>query len=139
LPAYTVDASTLLAYLVPESHTPAAQTFFRSLVRVDELFEPSFLFVECTSNLRRKVHEGVLSPDEAGAKLEQALRIQVTLVSDLEQHRRAFEYASTRSTVRAYDEHYLAVASLSGAEIVTIDSGMYQGAVNLRIPARLLR
>jgi predicted nucleic acid-binding protein len=139
MPRFTVDASTILAFLLPELHSPAARRFFDSLTRRDELVEPAFMFVECTSNLRRKVVEGILPAAEAQLKLSQALRIQVKQITDLRQHEVALDLAHRRGTVRAYDEHYLAVASQERTEVVTIDSGMYQGAVNFRIPARLLR
>jgi len=137
--AYTVDASTVLAFLLPEAHSAAAGRFFASLSPEDDLIEPALMLVECTSNLRRKVYEGTLPAVVADEKLRQALRITMTQVTSVSQHPTALEFADRRRSRRAYDEHYLAVAFSEGTELVTIDGGMYQGAVELQINARLLR
>jgi len=134
-----LDASVLLAFLVEEMHTPPARLFFRDLTDDSELIAPAFLMVECTSNLREKVFAGTLTQTEAYERLDEALALHIRLVAQPEQHRRALELSAYRNSRRAYDAHYLAVAELEAAELVTIDGGMYQGAVERRIPARLLR
>ena len=136
---FTLDASTLLAYVLQESRSGAVARFLGTIDESDQLIEPAFLFVECTSTLRRKVYEGVLLAQDAQTKLDQLLRIRVRQITDLTQHLRALELAERLGKIRAYDEHYLAVAESQGCEIVTIDGGMHQGAVNFKIPARLLR
>ncbi len=139
MPAYAVDASTVLAALVEEAHSNSARQFFETLAADDEIVAPGFILVECTSNLRRKAFAGTLTNQEAIEKLELALRIPIRQVWTYRQHRSALAISAQRGTRRAYDAHYLAIASDEGAELVTIDGGMYQSAIEMRIPARLLR
>ncbi|HXH21567.1 MAG TPA: type II toxin-antitoxin system VapC family toxin [Dehalococcoidia bacterium] len=134
-----MDASTVLAYVLREAHTRAVAAFLEALADSDRLFAPGLLLAECTSVLRRKVHGRILTDEEAATALEVALSLPITTVLEVEQHRLAMTFSARRNKSRAYDEHYLAVAALSGTEIVTIDGGMYQGAVEMGIPARLLR
>ncbi len=129
-----------MAYLLGEEHTPSAQAFFDGLdEEVDQLFGPGLLLAECTSIIREKTHNKIISEIEASDALEIALSLNVTTVIDVEHHRLALAYSSRRGSKKAYDEHYIAAAALTGAQLITIDSGMYQGAVDFKIPARLLR
>ena len=137
--SFVIDASTVLAVLFEEAHSSAARSFFGAVSSEDELIAPAFVLVECTSNLREKVFLGSFTEEEAANKLELALNLPIRLMLNLDQHRIALRMSAQRGTRRAYDAHYLAVAALEGAEVVTIDSGMYQGAIEHRIPARLLR
>jgi predicted nucleic acid-binding protein len=139
LTAFVVDASTILAAFFAEAHTPAARAFLASLKPEDILQVPSFFLTECTSNIRRKVYDGAISQEDAEAVLAQILRIPATPVHRAEQHLQALRIAHRRGSRRAYDEHYLAIAMSEGAQVVTIDGGMRQGAVENGIRARLLR
>lgn len=134
-----VDSSVALAILLKEVHTESATSFFQELTDVDRLLAPPLMLVECTSRLRQAVVAGDLNPDEAATKLDGALRLPLEIVHRLDQHPEALRIAAATRASRAYDVHYLAVASLESAELVTIDGGMYQNATNLSIPARLLR
>jgi predicted nucleic acid-binding protein len=136
---FTLDARTFLAYVIQEKHSKAVRQFLDGIQDSDQLVGPAFVCVECTGPARCKVHEGALLAQEARAKLDQLLRTPVRHVTELGQHPRALEMAGQLGKVRAHDEHDLAVAELEGTEIVTIDGGMHQGAVNFKIPARLLR
>jgi predicted nucleic acid-binding protein len=136
---FAVDASTVLAVLFQEVHSSAARSFLTALSLGDELIAPTFILVECTSNLRQKVYLGNLTEQEAAEKLELALRMSIRLVQNQDQHRIALRMSAQRGTRRAYDQHYLAAAAQEGAEVVTIDGGMYQGAIQFQIPARLIR
>lgn len=136
---FAVDASTLLATVLAEDQTQAARSFLGALRLPDRIVGPGLLLSECTSTLREEVFDRRISRVVADQALSNLLALQLEIVTDVEQHRLAWQYAAILGTRKAYDAHYLAVASLRRAEIVTIDSGMYQGAVNFKIPARLLR
>jgi predicted nucleic acid-binding protein len=136
---FAIDASTLLAFLLPEAHTAAAQTFFESITPADELVAPAFLLVECTSNIRERLFDGLITNGEASEALDIALSLPIRPVVELAQHSAALRISDRRHTKKAYDAHYLAVADIERAEMVTIDGGMYQGAIELRLAARLLR
>jgi hypothetical protein len=65
--------------------------------------------------------------------------LPLTLALDAQQFPSAIRTSRGLNMARAYDSQYLAVAALQSAEMVTIDGGMYQNALNIGIPARLLR
>jgi predicted nucleic acid-binding protein len=67
------------------------------------------------------------------------LALGIHPLTAVEQHRAAMQIAEIRHARKAYDAHYLATAAVGGAELVTVDGGMYQGAIELKIPVRLLR
>jgi predicted nucleic acid-binding protein len=137
---YALDASTVLAYILDEERSAVASEFLDSVQGgVDELVGPGLLLAECTAVIREKVYTGGISNRQAEEALELALSLPIRPVLDSEQHRLALRFSAGRQARKAYDDHYLAVAALFGAELVTIDGGMHQGAVNFKIPARLLR
>jgi predicted nucleic acid-binding protein len=136
---YAIDASTVLASVLRETHTRAARAFLGDLTVNDELLGPGLLLAECTSNLRELIFDGALTPSEGRGLLERILSLGIHAITALEHNRAALQIADDRRSRKAYDAHYLAAAAMTGAELVTIDGGMYQGAVELRIAARLLR
>jgi len=137
--AFAIDASTVLAFVLPEAHTAAATNFLESITPNDELIAPAFLLVECTSIIRERLFDGAITRGEAGEALDIALSLPIRPVVDLGQHTAALRISERRNTKKAYDAHYLAVADIERAEMVTIDGGMYQGAIEMRLAARLLR
>jgi predicted nucleic acid-binding protein len=139
MPSYALDASTVLATVLSEAHSAAAVGFLAQLGPRDELVGPGLLHAECTSNLRTLVYDGVLTEEEGREAVEKIIRLGIRPLVASEQHRVALNLASSRQLRKAYDTHYLAVAAILGAELVTIDGGMYQGAIEGRIAARLLR
>jgi predicted nucleic acid-binding protein len=137
---YALDASTVLAYVLAEEHTDLAAKFIDSIdAASDRLIGPALLMVECTAVIRTKIFEGKLTEAQASESLHLALSLPIEAVVDQDQHPLALRFSASRRARKAYDDHYLAVAMLARAELVTIDGGMYQGAVNFNIPARLLR
>jgi predicted nucleic acid-binding protein len=130
----------VLASALVEAHSAAAVEFLGTPLPLgDELVAPAFLLVECSSTLRMRVFDGTLTLPDSQAKLELMMRLPIRPISDRSQHLLALTMSARTNARRTYDAHYLAVASLEGAEIVTIDGGMYQNALNLGLPARLLR
>jgi hypothetical protein len=41
--------------------------------------------------------------------------------------------------LKSYDMQYVAVAEIEGCTLVTLDGGPYQAAIEIGVPARLLR
>lgn len=89
--------------------------------------------MEVAGALHRYVVQGRLSPDEAEALLDMALRLDIELNSDSRLHRRAIQLASAFSLPAAYDAHYLALAERLGAEFWTADTRLVR-AVQSHLP-----
>jgi predicted nucleic acid-binding protein len=122
-----------------EVHSAAVSRFFESLSDRDRLFGPCLIFDECTSTIREKAYRKVINTEEADSALDVALSLPITTVVDADHHKLALVYAARRNKIKAYDEHYIAVAAVTRSQLVTFDAGMYQSAVDLTVPARLVQ
>ena len=136
---FCVDASAVVAWLIPEQRTNEIGSFWTSLSEEDELVAPSLLYPECSSVLRVKAWQGLLQHDEAMHLTSEMLRIPLRLSHLTEQFPRAMEIAERTKRKKSYDMQYVAVAELEGCEMVTLDRGIYQASIERKIPARLLR
>lgn len=99
-----------------------------------ELVAPPLLWSETRSTLHVAVWRGVLDAEEARAAnlaLDSAPIVE-------RRHRRlghmAWEIADELGWAKTYDAEYLALASLLGAPIVTLDRRMVHAAERLSIP-----
>jgi predicted nucleic acid-binding protein len=97
------------------------------------------LLPECTSVLRRKAFDGALTHRDAMVLIDQMLELPIRVSQAENQFRRAMEIANRTRRAKAYDMQYVAVAEIEGGELVTLDGGIRQAAVELRLPVRLLR
>lgn len=136
---YVTDASVLLAYVLREGLDPV-DAFFESLdEEVDELIGPFLLLAECTSVIHEQVRKGRLLAVEVPQYVARLMRIKVRMTDDRSQFTHAVELASQFGHDKAYDMQYLAAAIAEGVELVTIDGGMRQAAINIKHPVRFLR
>jgi predicted nucleic acid-binding protein len=118
---HVVDASVVIKWFVGEVHAEAAQR-----VQEDqyELFAPDLLWPECGNILWKKVRRGELTPDEArliwdGLEQQPISTFPSRLSLDL-----ALEVTfDTNRTV--YDGCYLALAMLTGYQLVTADQKLF--------------
>ena len=133
------DASALLAWLIRDQSSPSVSQFWGGLTSADELVAPAILLAECTSALRKRVFEGALRHEEAVALLGRALALPIRISHAPEQFILAMEIANLTRRAKAYDMQYVALAEVEGGEIVTLDGGIRQAAVERRIPVRYLR
>ena len=136
---YCVDASAVLAKIIPDQTTDAVFEFWNTLTRDDELVAPSLVLAECTSVLRRKAYDGAIEVSQAQSILEDLLSLPIRLVDEREQFRLAFEIAGRTRRKNAYDMQYVAVALLEHCEMVTLDGGIHQASHEQRVGARFLR
>lgn len=114
-----VDASFLPQLLLDEEAGPQADMHWETWHREERwLVAPTLLYYEVADALHRYVAHGDLTPDEAEALLDLALRLEVELTGDAGLHRRALQLARTFSLPATYDAHYLALAERLGAEIL---------------------
>ena len=137
--AICLDASVVVAALLPRPPSPAASRFLKD--RVDErerLVAPPLLLAETTSVLRRHVHLGAIQHGEAIAALQDILALPIEILGPPRLYLMSLELAQRLGHARAYDVQYLAVAEYQGCPVVTLDQGLYESARTLGIAARLL-
>lgn len=118
---YVVDASVAIKWFVDEIHAEAARRLQEDQY---DLLAPDLLWPECGNILWKKVRRGELTPDEArliwGGLEQQPMSIfPSSLVVEP-----ALEVAfDTNRTV--YDGCYLALAMLTGGQLVTADGRLF--------------
>ncbi|MCX7689688.1 type II toxin-antitoxin system VapC family toxin [Thermoflexus sp.] len=122
-----VDASFLLRLLLDDEVGSRADILWETWHRERRrLVTPTLLYYEVANALHRYASHGDLTPDEAEALLDLALRLDIQLIDDAGLHRRAFQLAQALSLPATYDAHYLALAERLGAELWTADQRLLQ-------------
>ena len=135
---YCLDASVVLAWLLDEG-LPLVDDFWESVTNDDEMICAELLRSECTSTIREAVYDGRIDLDRGTRLLQELAGMPIRVVTIAEQFPRAFELARRFQHRKAYDMHYLAVAEMEGAELLTVDRGLRHAANEVGVPARLLR
>jgi predicted nucleic acid-binding protein len=127
--AVCLDASVLVAAVLPEELTSAAQHLLERCEEHDErLVGPTLTLYEVASALRRKAFDGETSEDEAFDALNLILGLRVHYYRHADVHREAYRYASSFGQRHTYDEHYLAVAVATGSDLWSGDSDFVRRA-----------
>jgi len=139
LTRYCVDASFVLARLIPSPVTSLVVARWGSIQPSDELVAPPLLFAECTSVLSEHVYRQQLLALEAKRIVAIVVRLHIRLVGTPACFERAFDMARSLGWAKAYDALYLAAAEYERAELLTIDRGMRDAAHRLGIRATLVR
>lgn len=136
--AVCIDASAVIPFLLPLPSTDQVDAFWGSRLANERLVAPALLFAEVTSVVRRYVHLGEVSHEEAVSGLTRLLRLPVATVHAPSVYLRALELAKRLGHMRAYDVQYLAVAEMERCAVATLDRGMYQNALRLGLQALLI-
>jgi predicted nucleic acid-binding protein len=135
-----VDASAVLAWLLQETNSEAAIEFWRGLrAGTDQVLAAQILLPECTSILREKAYEGLLTEEESKGLLALLQDLPLIQTPDPRQFTLALHLAGMTKRRKAYDMQYLAMAELQEAELVTLDGGLRQAAIERKVPVRFLR
>lgn len=137
-----IDTSVLIAYLIREIHSPAAESFMLS--RGGQLAISTWTEVELFSALGIKLRTKQLTQYIANSAIDiyrrsispQLRRIAVT---DAHHRQAALLLDGWRSSLRAGDSLHLAIASSHRATIYTLDGGMASAGGILGISVQLLR
>jgi predicted nucleic acid-binding protein len=135
---YCVDASVVLAWLLEENYV-LVNEFWRFLSDADTIVASQLLKPECASVIYESVGKHRVSSEQADVAVQRLAALPVETNLNPDQLVRARELAGRFRLSKAYDTQYLAVAELSGSELLTIDGGMRQRAVELKLPHRSLR
>jgi predicted nucleic acid-binding protein len=139
LTTWCVDANVVLAIYLEDQATDSARGFLTGLEASDEVIGPQILLPECTSVLRRKVSQGVLSEDQGRRFLESVLAFPIAIETSQDQFRLAIAWAFQMNRTRMHDLQYIAVAQIRNATVVTIDGGLSQAATERGVPVRVLQ
>jgi len=135
---FCIDASAVLAWLIPAQRTRVIEETWSRLLQGEDLISaPPLLYAECTSVLREQVGE-TLSHEEALETVEDLFSLPVYAPTERRIYTRALELAERFQRKKAYDMQYLAVAELQHAELLTLDRGLFDAASRLGVPVRLL-
>jgi predicted nucleic acid-binding protein len=121
-----VDASLIVALLMPERYTQRALALWQAWIDNDlRILAPALLGYEVTSALYRKVLQGKIELHDGQAALEQFLALEIESVHLPELHIKASALARQFERPNTYDAHYLALADHFACPFWTADERLY--------------
>jgi predicted nucleic acid-binding protein len=128
-----LDASVVLALLLPLPHSSQAAAAFRRLKEArEELYAPALLEYEVCSVLRRSRNRGVITDAEVDAALSLLPRLAIVPVTPASSlHARALHWSERLQQAKAYDAQYLALAEQMHCPLLTADLRLAHAARDL--------
>lgn len=121
-----VDASLVLAYLLPEELSGRADDLLSRWQAEDELLVgPALLPFEVTSGIRRAVYTSRITPREGDDAFEIFMNLPIHVQHPADLLRRSWEIGKRLRPARLYDASYLALAELAQCEVWTIDERLF--------------
>lgn len=137
--SFYIDTSVVLAAILPESHSDAADVLF---ARDDVLMASEWVITEVASALGIKGRRGDLNAEQvvlARSRCSSLLAAGATMLSvTSEDCRMATRYVE-RTSLRAPDALHLAIAGRHDATLWTLDTRMAEAGQALGLGTRLLR
>lgn len=126
-----VDASFVVAWLLPEHRTPAVADAWQAYAEGrDDFVAPPLLYSETLSVIRQVVHRGQLSLDEGQAIADDFLALDIPTPVPAALYHHAYILATRFRQPRAYDATYLALANLLSCEMLTLDARLFNAVAN---------
>lgn len=114
---------------MPEPGSEAADRLLaEALERGVDVIGPAFLPVEVLSVLRKHVHRGTVTPEQADRSVASLLVLPIEPVDGREVYDLAWRIAGELSLPVVYDAVYLAVSELRRAEFWTADRVLFEKA-----------
>lgn len=121
-----VDASLIVAMLLPERYTEAATKLWETWINNDvQIVAPTLLSYEVTSAIYRKVLQGKITSQDGQAALQQFLAMDIQTLHLPELHHAASALATQFHRPNTYDAHYLALADHLAYPLWTADERLY--------------
>jgi predicted nucleic acid-binding protein len=122
VPSVCVDASLVLAILLPEEWSDQAQSLWTEWSRGRvTIFAPPLLYAEVPSVLRQAVFFNRISPQEGEDAFHAFCDMNIAVNADTDLHIQAWVLAKEFLRPRVYDSFYLAAARAEGCELWTVD------------------
>lgn len=132
-----VDASLILAQLLPETLSPAADAIMsRWADEGTELVAPPMLSMEVPSVLRQSVHTGRVSAAEGDRAFEDFLGMAIRIAHPRQLVEHAWQLGKDLNPGRLYDMYYLALAEIERCELWTGDRKLANLAERHPVPVR---
>ena len=120
--AVCVDASLVLAWLLPEQLSGAAFSLKQLWDEEGaELIAPSLVQMEVPSSLRQAVYRGRITLDEGDEALKAFLEMDIRIRHPEGLLGRTWELGKAVNAPRLYALYYLALAEMEGCELWTAD------------------
>jgi predicted nucleic acid-binding protein len=91
------------------------------------------------SVIRWLVATSVLSENDGRDKAEELFELPIRINTSLSQFSVAYDWAIRAKRIKMHDLQYIAVAQMEHAQILTLDGGMRQAALEHNVPVSLLR
>lgn len=104
----------------------------------EEIVAPPFAWSEASSVLHESVWRRERTPDAGREALDKLVALHVTPRSPRELRAEAWRIADVLGWAKTYDAEYVALASILGCDLATLDSGLRSGAERVGIRVRLL-
>jgi predicted nucleic acid-binding protein len=121
-----IDASLVVALLMPESLSPAALSRWQAWVEQDEeVVAPALLRYEVHSALYRKAFRELIAFEDSLGAIEQFTRLDIHFLDPPGLPRRAAELAKLFERPNTYDAHYLALAEHLNCPFWSADERLY--------------
>lgn len=121
-----VDASLIVAWLIPEQRSPSVVGAWELYARgQDQFIGPPSLYVEVISVIRRLAFRNLLTYKEATDLVTDFLSAGIFIQNPPQLYSRAYQLAARYSQSTIYDTCYLALAQLLSCEFLTLDKRFY--------------
>jgi len=121
-----VDASLIVAWLIPEQRSPSVADAWELYARgQDQFVGPPTLYAEAISVIRRFAFRNLLTQGEATAMVTDFISYGISVQNPPELYSRAYQLAGRYNQPTVYDTCYLALAQLLSCEFITLDRRLY--------------
>ena len=126
MPLRCVDASLVVAWLVPSQRSAGAEAAWLAYAQgEDDFVAPPLLPAETISAIRRLTSRGILSQEEADGLVTDFLTLAIPTPAPAGLYQRAYALATKYHLSTAYDTCYLALAEVLSCELLTLDKRLY--------------
>lgn len=126
MPLRCVDASFVVAWLVPSQGSAAVEEAWLPYVRGQEDFiAPAMLYPEVVSTMRRLAWRGLLPEQAARRLVTDFLALDIPTHTPAGLYQRAYELAARYSRATVYDMCYLALAEQFSCDLLTLDKRLH--------------